>query len=351
MKVAIVPWVEGNPYQALLYKELEKMGVATVRKETVGLRDVGRLSAEGIDLVHLHWIEYLAGVNRPSMLRGLASASRFVAILAALRARGMRVVWTVHNLAPHESFRPRWDSFLFGLVARASAGLIVHTRFARDQVRERWGPRPVAVAPHGNFRDAYPIGGVNRETARTALGLPRDAFVFLCFGQVRGYKRLGDAIAAFRSLPEPHLRLVLAGKPVSEALASELSRAAEGDARILLRLGQIPDAEVSALHLAADAAVIPYAQVFSSGALLLALSFALPAVVPIAGSATEVAPGDATEPFREGSLAAAMARMASGDIAARRATASAAADVADWETTATAVLAEYQRVLAGGRSG
>ena len=93
----------------------------------------------------------------------------------------------------------------------------------------------------------------------------------------------------------------------------------------MLDLREIPDTEVVGLHRAADAGVLAYRDVFSSGALLLALSCGFPVVVPDEGTAREIAGDDACERFAQGGLAAAMERMRAADAEARSAHAAAVA--------------------------
>ena len=86
---------------------------------------------------------------------------------------------------------------------------------------------------------------------------------------------------------------------------------------MLLDLREVPDAEVSALHACADAAVLAYRDVFSSGALLLALSFGLPVVAPDVGTAAELLVDGAGELFAPEGLTAALESMRRADQDAR----------------------------------
>ena len=95
---------------------------------------------------------------------------------------------------------------------------------------------------------------------------------------------------------------------------------------------------------AADAFVLNYGEVFSSGALLLALAFGLPVIAPERGSATELAPPPATVPFREGALTEALSR-ARVDYHARRAAARAASMVPSWDRTAALLENAYRESL------
>ena len=82
-----------------------------------------------------------------------------------------------------------------------------------------------------------------------------------------------------------------------------------------------------------------HAEVFSSGAVILALSYGLPVVIPAASGAGEIALPGAAETFAPGGLTDALARGSrDGD---RREVALASAAACTWERTAERVLAAY----------
>jgi glycosyltransferase involved in cell wall biosynthesis len=178
--------------------------------------------------------------------------------------------------------------------------------------------------------------------ARAALGIPQDAFAYLMFGQLRAYKRVPEAIAAFRRLDDPDARLVVAGNVSDQTLQREITAARDGDMRVLLRLESVPEAEVAELHLAADAAVLHYRDVFSSGALLLALSFGLPVVAPAGTTATELVTEPAIEAYEEDDLTAALVAMRTGPAGGRRAAALQTARSYAWEEMADGLLHLYR---------
>src|SRR5919201_5716440 len=103
------------------------------------------------------------------------------------------------------------------------------------------------------------------------------------FGQARAYKRIPQAIRAFRELSDEDARLIVAGAPVDDGIAEDIVQAAGGDKRVLLLLRFIPDSEVSTLFELSDAAVLNHREVLSSGILLLALSYGVPVVAPQEG--------------------------------------------------------------------
>jgi beta-1,4-mannosyltransferase len=348
--VSLPPALDDNPYPRLLQEALAARGVETVAgaaRPTWVLR-CGR----GVDVAHLHWIELYVNTRgglaqRFPPLSGpiyVLRAARLLAALALLRLTGAGLVWTVHNVRPHEQRFPRLDRLVTRAVAALSSGLVVHSDFARRRLQREypWLRRPVWVAPHGNYVGSYPEAGRDRSELRAGLGIPDDAFVFLIFGQLRPYKRVDEAIRAFRALPGDAAHLLVAGAPFDEGVRERIQTAAGGDPQVHLRLGFVDDADVAALHVAADAAVIAYPEVFSSGALLLALSLGLPVVAPLESAAPEIASRPALEGFEPGGLTAALEAMAAASAEDRRSAAKAAADRQGWDRAAERVHAAYR---------
>jgi glycosyltransferase involved in cell wall biosynthesis len=103
-------------------------------------------------------------------------------------------------------------------------------------------------------------------------------------GLLRPYKGLEELLPAFRALPEAGVFLLVAGKPGSEHYAETLAALATGDPRIRLEPRFVSPAEVQLYFNAADICVLPYRQITTSGAALLAFSFGLPVIAPAIGA-------------------------------------------------------------------
>jgi beta-1,4-mannosyltransferase len=339
LRVAAFPAPAGtNPYGRLLQAELARLDVELVEAATLDARWV-RGPGATLDAIHLHWLEYLYGGDT---LRAHRRAVRLVRALHAARGAGVRVVWTVHNLRPHEARRPWLDRVTAATAARCADALVVHSEHAAVRVREHLRPAaPIAVLPHPNYLGAYPPARGTREQERARLGVPQDAFVYLVFGHVRRYKRVPEVVRAFRAAADATARLVVAGGVLDERLRAEIEAARGGDLRVLLRLAPVPDDEVPGLHAAADAAVLHYRDVFSSGALLLALSFGLPVAGPRATTVTELCGHEAAVAYGPGGLERALGELRRGDRAARRAAALAVARTYDWRSYAEGIVALY----------
>ena len=252
--LSVAPW---NPYLRLLY---------------------GHLAAEGFELVDdprfsLMWL-WLARSRSPSStftgprastvtawsrrVRGLFSWVKLVLFAARLSAAwtlGYRLVWTIHQVFPHESSDRVLDRRAARLLARTCHLLIAHDRWTAAEARSQLAAgSKIAVVPHGSYIGVYPEGRP-REEARSDVGVPQESFVFPCFGELRAYKEIHLLLDAFSSLSLPQAWLVVAGNPKVTGVASPVREASADDPRILSLLEFVPEDRVAELFHASDAAV------------------------------------------------------------------------------------------------
>jgi glycosyltransferase involved in cell wall biosynthesis len=114
------------------------------------------------DVVHLHWPEWLAGPD-PERARRIA---------ATVRDAGVQLLWTQHNLAPHDD--PTDDRAYHEWAAAADA-VHHHSRWGEAEVRRRWAFRSDAVhrvIPHPHFGTIMgDLEAIDRRQAEADLGL------------------------------------------------------------------------------------------------------------------------------------------------------------------------------------
>jgi glycosyltransferase involved in cell wall biosynthesis len=108
-------------------------------------------------------------------------------------------------------------------------------------------------------------------------------------------------------------RLVIAGGPSEEPGIAEVLERAAIHPRILLHAGQVAPADIQIYLRAADVAVLPYVRTLNSGALLLALTFGLPAVVPAGGGLAELLDDASSRTFSHDDPAELVAALRSSD--------------------------------------
>ena len=231
-------------------------------------------------ILHFHWpIREVSAVRN---LRGVLFDSWgigcFALRLLVARALRYRLVWTIHEIVPHEG--RSGDRVATWMLALASQLLIVHDETTAKQAHGLPGARrKLAIVPHPAYVDVYkrarPGAVVRRE-----LGLAEARFVFLCFGNIRAYKDIPLLLEAFggtrRELPD--VALVIAGQPTDPDSVAATEAAAAADPRILPVLRFVENHEVADLFAAADASVYPRTDGGTSGSILLSMSLSSPVV-------------------------------------------------------------------------
>ncbi len=353
MRAILLPSYQWNPYQRLLAEALTEVGVEASAVHDWSKRAplLGTWLQQGRpEVVHIHWIhEFLGGGNgRPSARQ----VRWFEWQLRLLKVRGVRIVWTVHNLKSHEAEGGDVNDAAAhrAIIERADA-IIAHCDYARDALIELYRPSEAArarmhVLAHGSYLRQYDVDA-DQLTARRKLGLPENGTVFAFVGSIRGYKNVGELLDAFMSVDElrPDDRLLISGKPLPRKLGRQLEKLAAEDRRIVLQLDRLSEEELSRTLRAADAVVLPFRDILTSGSAILALSHGRPVIAPAMGCLPGTLPTDATflyDPDAEGALAGAMRAAATADLAAMGAQARAYAETIDWRPIAEQTAALYR---------
>jgi glycosyltransferase involved in cell wall biosynthesis len=210
-----------------------------------------------------------------------------------LRRRGLKVVFLLHNVLPHEP--APWDRWLARAVLGQTNSFIAQAPGERDRLLALLPNAQVRLCPMPAFHE---LAGqrLPRAEARRRLGLPAEALVLLFFGIVRPYKGLKhliDAVAILKDSGQPAILLVAgeiwAGKAAYQQQAARLGLTDH----VVLDDRYIPNEELPAFFAAADVFVAPYVSGTQSASLRTALAFGLPLVVTdaIAGDLPAGAPG------------------------------------------------------------
>jgi glycosyltransferase involved in cell wall biosynthesis len=354
MRVALIPPPPDEPdaYLTLLERALIDRGVQHAELPSRPTEWIRRRDGP-LDVVHLHWLEYIAPSDPDpgplGAIRTFVRAQRLLRALRALQRRGVAVIWTVHNAAPHEPRHPRLERWLWRSVRARADAVLVHSAYARDVVVTDLPGPPPHIIPHGNYVDVYSTSGRSREQVRHSYGLPAGAFTYLAFGQIRAYKRIPELLEAFRELEDDAVALLIAGEIRDSAVAERVQRLAASDPRVRLALRRVPIEDVRDLHQACDAAVFPYARLFSSGAAVLALSMEMPIVVPAHSAGAELAGAPAVITFAGRELGSALVAVRDADPREQRRTARDAVASATWSHVAEQTIGVYEGAVRAAR--
>jgi glycosyltransferase involved in cell wall biosynthesis len=181
------------------------------------------------------------------------------------RMRGCRIVYTVHNLLPHDTGLKHRAPY-FRLYHFADA-LICHSPDVREKLRTefRIDPAKIRVVPHG------PLFAPD-EGCAPAAGEEREPLV-LCQGFLRPYKGIEFLIESWRKLISQYntgARLVIAGSGEADYIAhlQKLIRENGLESSVTFRAQFLSPQEVASLYRTACVVVYPYREITTSGALM-----------------------------------------------------------------------------------
>lgn len=279
--------LSGNPYWMILKKGLEATGAQYVIPDVSLLRWLWQTRHQPT-VLHIHYVQqFYAYENDTARLRWVVRLARN---LRLARLWGHHVIFTLHNLTPTYPLRPAWVDLLgHRLVVGLADEVIVHCETARDLLAETYGRHSgVQVVPHPHFIGVYP-DTVTRDEARRYFGYQQDDVVLGFVGGVRPNKGVDRLVRVFRQCDDPRLRLLIAGAPgLPDEYIAAIRTAVAKDSRIRLCLARIPDQELQYYYRAADAIVLPFARILTSGSVMLAMSFGRAVVVPRLGCVGEI---------------------------------------------------------------
>jgi len=281
IRCLLLPYDERNPYQCQLAKHLSHQGFLVSKESTfaVALARI-LINRTKADILHLHWIR---PIKSKYMFFNILYCAAFVGVLLAIRLKGVKIVWSVHNYVQHDSRMKRTQLLLRSSVANIVDAIIVHSPGAKERIVKGFRirkPRKVSIIPHGNYIGCY-SNNITYEEARSRLGFTADANIFLFFGAIRPYKGISQLVEAFRALDDTNTFLMIVGPSRHEALTSQIYEASQQRKNIIFRPHFVPDDEVQTYMNACDAVILPYAEgTLTSGAAVLAMSFGRACIAP-----------------------------------------------------------------------
>ncbi len=277
-----------NPYAGLLALALARRGIQLELGDYTFSREWLHDSREEFSVLHFNWLHQF--YREDSLAATQERYDRFAANLYYAHELGYRIIWTLHNLYPHERPFPQIDRAARLLVCEHADVVVAHCRHAAQLAAEHFDRRDrVEIVPHGHFIDAFP-NQISSTEARAQLRIDEARFVYLFFGNARTYKSVESLISAFgRAADTDAVLLLMLRSSFNPEYAAELERQAAGDNRILVFTNPyFPESDFQIYLNSADAVVLPFAEVLTSGSAITALSFGTPVILPRRGCLPEL---------------------------------------------------------------
>ena len=290
-------------------------------------------------LVHIQWLrfDFLEGV----LISGL------------MRLMGKKVVYTAHNIIPHDKQGTLVRS-KFRLIYRAPDDIMVHTSFIKKQIVSQFkiSQDKIHVIPHGVYKRRK-NDLLTQEDARKQLHLRKDSTVLLFFGIIQAYKGFDTLSKSIELLHDnSNIEILVAGR-VSKEYQKEfetLVGTIKGNHYTYL-LRYITEEEVEHCFKAADVTVLPYKEASQSGVMFMSYTFGVPVIAPnLGGFPEDVLPqktGYLFEANNTASLAAAIMDFERDWATAGETERQFIRDFADenysWDTSCNRLIELYQR--------
>ena len=348
LRVMMAPdYRKDNPYQSLLAEALAAEGIDVVfpgpYRRVLPLWRAVRTRGP-FDVLHLHWPESYAK-GRGSFFAVLYWVKLLID-LSLVRLWGVRVVWTLHNLWPHECRHPRLERWMRRRIAMLADVTFVHGDRSRADAVAVLGcsVERTVIAPHGHYRTVYPpLSPQHRIRGRSLVD--RHDVVFLFFGMMRPYKGLERLLTVWKRLHPLGARLWLMGHCPDASYQQTLEALAGGINEARIECGYRSEDEVAEAFAACDVVVLPFEQVQTSGSAVLAISYGKPVIAPRLGELPDALAGADDLLYEAGSdagLSNAILRALNMDLDDLCRRCELAGDALDWERSAQVTAKAYR---------
>ncbi len=190
-------------------------------------------------------------------------------LIRFFRLKGIKIVFTAHNILPHNS-GDRYRK-AFGKLYAAMDKIIVHTGPTKKELSEKFciSKEKITIIPHGLLE----IQNVDRKKVNVLkdqfaedLGLDKK-LIFSFLGSISKYKGVDVVIDAWSEIQDDDIHLLIGGKGKVKNLEKILAKP-----NVTLFNRFLSNEEFQALLELSDFVLLPYREISQSGVLLSALS-------------------------------------------------------------------------------
>ena len=276
-------------YLYLLYKNLIDENEINIESISVfaHFRFVLKVIVNRNTLLHYHWLEF-------QDFKSLLGMPYKLLCIGLYKLFGGDIIWTVHNLKPHDKKYLSLHLRIHKWMARIASLIHVHSPLSVPLVSDMYGvsPEKIHVLRHPDF----PAKIIPQETARkeflSVYGDGRSELkgpVCLIFGGISEYKGIRKIIELF-SKQTFGFTLIIAGyvKKGQESLHNYIVEKTIDDTKVLYIPSFIPEKDYPLLLNTADVCIFNYEEILSSGGVKMAQAYRKKVIAPNAGDLREL---------------------------------------------------------------
>ena len=227
-------------------------------------------------------------------------------LIRLLQLTGCHVVYTAHNLFPHEP--KTGDIRKYSRIYRSVNHIIALTNYTRNEIVAHCGipSEKISVLPHGDYAALFSRYGCNDNLAKNVRQKAGDRKIIAFLGHIRPYKGLEVFVDAFGLIKQrmPDSFFLVAGSVLvgdKKDWKEKLARSCKPD-ELWTDIRFVPVEDIKAYLSVIDVLVQPYISASQSGNTVMAYSAGVPVISTNVGGLGEmtedgktgyvIAPGD-----------------------------------------------------------
>jgi glycosyltransferase involved in cell wall biosynthesis len=236
------------------------------------------LRFRGTEILHIHWLYRFGSHRYNSKILKNFRENWFKLWIYSLNCVGIKVLWTAHNILPHNPIF-RDDLAIRRFLVQRSAAVVSLSQDAEQVLKKDFEPRRVYVIPEGPLHHPTTF---SRAEFRNRLQVPKGNILLVSLGNLAPYKGLSDLLRASRNLTN-NVSIRIAGwceaaeQGELERLCAEAKRSGTD---IQIAFTTLTKNEYGGYLQAADFYAAPFRKITNSGSLNAALTAGVPVVIP-----------------------------------------------------------------------
>ena len=250
-----------NPFLGLLSKHLYDLDWEHkfIKFRTFSLI----LNRNKIKLLWFHWPSSIW--RRGSLFLRIFKIFRFFYHIYLAKILGYKIVWSSHNVLPHESQFMSFELIIRKLFVKNVDLVIGHAKTVLTMLNEQnIYPNKYILAIHGHYEDVY--NKKNIKISRTTLGFKRKDIVVFLKSSGKNYESAFNFITDSLLFDLKNIKLLVVGEKTVE------------HPNVKHVLGFVDDIDLSQYLSISNFVCIPYNQITTSGLYFLALTFNKPVI-------------------------------------------------------------------------
>ncbi len=235
------------------------------------------------------WTSYKIARQKPDVLLHqwvspfFAIHFSFINRFVKLFSKKTKVVYSVHNVFPHE--KTKWTRFFQKMGFKRADGFIVHAQSELDAIKSIGISTAKLVTPPATTQDKPSLEVRNR--TRSQMGFKDTDNVILFFGYIREYKGLDILIRAMKNVSNASLVIVGQFNQEEKEYQDLIDREGVRN-KIKINSGYVAEAEVTNFFQMADLVIFPYRTATFSGPIMTAINHIKPVICTKVGCFTDI---------------------------------------------------------------